>query len=71
MMVVDDDEDLKIISQYFGCIVDYSYIADISGSDNVAVKRLVKERSGFANPSSTACSTMFLFYPKILEFSTG
>jgi len=28
MMVIDDDEDLKIISQYFGYIVDYSYIAD-------------------------------------------
>lgn len=33
MMVVDDAEDMKIISQYFGYIVDYSYIADITRED--------------------------------------
>jgi len=32
MMMVDDAEDLKIISQHFGYVVDYSYIAVISDS---------------------------------------
>jgi len=32
MMVVDDAEDMKIISQHFGYIVDYSSIAVITDS---------------------------------------